>query len=91
MPILRANLFSVLLCIALPTHASNVVELSHWWVSDGERASIDVIRRHVEARGIVWHEQVAAGSGTRRYMDVLGEPAEFGKNRTLSPRRIDLM
>lgn len=49
------------------------VDVSHWWVSEGERASIDVIRRHVEARGISWRERPAAGSGTRRYMDVLRE------------------
>ncbi len=59
-----------------------VVEISHWWVSDGERASIDVIRRHVEARGIVWHEQVAAGSGTRRYMDVLRQRVASGQPPT---------
>lgn len=84
MPTLRPHLFSALLCIALPTHASNVVELSHWWVSNGERASMDVIRRHLEAKGLAWQEMAAAGSGTRRYMDVLRQRVAEGNPPTAS-------
>lgn len=58
------------------------IEISHWWVSEGERASIDVIRRHVEASGISMREMAIAGSGTQRYMDVLRERVAAGQPPT---------
>jgi glucose/mannose transport system substrate-binding protein len=79
MPILRPHLFSALLCIALPAHADNVAEVAHWWVSEGERASIEVIRRHTEAKGLAWRETAFAGSGTSRYMDMLKQRIANGQ------------
>ena len=88
---MRIHVLAALLLVGLPlisrplqatVSADATVEISHWWVSKGERASIDVIRRHVEARGIAWHEQVAAGSGTRRYMDVLRQRVASGQPPT---------
>lgn len=65
MPTHRSLLLACLLCCpplwsALAKQPS-VVEVSHWWVSEGERASIDVIRHHTEAKGLAWHETVFAG------------------------------
>lgn len=83
MPTPRSLLLASLLCCVLPSPAVaeplGVVEASHWWVSEGERASIEVIRRHVEAQGLGWRETAAAGSGTSRYMDVLKQRVEAGR------------
>ncbi|SDU30316.1 carbohydrate ABC transporter substrate-binding protein, CUT1 family [Halopseudomonas salegens] len=47
------------------------VDVTHWWVSLGEQASIQVIERHLAEQGIVWITEAMAGSGTSRYMDVV--------------------
>lgn len=54
------------------------VDVFHWWVSGGERASMDVIKRSAQEQGLVWNEGVAAGSGTARYTDVLRERVASG-------------
>lgn len=83
MPTHRSLLLACLLCCAPLWSAlakqPSVVEVSHWWVSEGERASIDVIRHHTEAKGLAWHETVFAGSGTSRYMDMLKQRAANGQ------------
>lgn len=75
--------FVALACVlwwGSPVWASDeVVEVSHWWVSDGERSSIDVIRRHVEREGLRWQAEAAAGSGTSRYSDVLRQRVDAGR------------
>lgn len=55
------------------------VDVMHWWVSEGERSSINAIRHHVEARGLVWRESVFPGSGTHRYSDELRWAVEDGR------------
>ncbi|MGI6783120.1 MAG: ABC transporter substrate-binding protein [Aminivibrio sp.] len=50
-----------------------VVDMASWWVSEGEAASLAVIQRHVEARGLGWRQHVSPGSGTSRYWNVLEE------------------
>ncbi len=73
---------SLLLATGGPARAQTpprpVVTISHWWVSDGEKASIDVIRRYMEAQGLELREQATAGSGTSRYWDVLHEQIGAG-------------
>lgn len=55
------------------------VEVFHWWVSGGERASMDVMKGYVERQGIGWKEGSAAGSGTARYTDVLAKRVRAGR------------
>lgn len=51
----------------------------HWWVSDGEHASIKVIQQYIEARGMHWQDRAIAGSGTARFGDVLKAAVEAGE------------
>lgn len=82
MPTPRALLLTSLLCLCPPLSVQaaqrGVAEVSHWWVSEGEQASIEVIRRHIEAQGLTWRETVFAGSGTSRYMDLLKQRVAAG-------------
>ncbi|MDA8522646.1 ABC transporter substrate-binding protein [Acidovorax sp. NCPPB 4044] len=55
------------------------VSVMHWWVSGGERASMDTIRDHALARGIGWTESSSPGSGTARYTDVLAARVRAGQ------------
>lgn len=86
MPTLYHRIIAGLLLVWQPllVAAPATVEVAHWWVSEGERASIEVIRRHVEASGISWQEIAVAGSGTRRYMDVLRQLDADGQLPTAS-------
>lgn len=54
------------------------VDIFHWWVSGGERASMDVIKHSMQEQGFVWKESVAAGSGTARYTSVLRKRVAAG-------------
>lgn len=58
------------------------VEVFHWWVSSGERASMDVLKQYVERQGIAWREGSVAGSGTARYGDVLAQRVAVGRAPT---------
>ena len=58
------------------------VDVFHWWVSSGERASMDAIRDVAEARGIGWSESSSVGSGTDRYTKVLEQRVRAGKTPT---------
>jgi len=58
------------------------IEIFHWWVSGGERASIDVLRAHVERQGIPFREGAQAGSGTARYGDALRRRVAAGRAPT---------
>lgn len=67
-------LFGALCCASASVwaeHRPPVVDVASWWVSPGEQASLGVMRRHAQAGGLAWHQRVVAGSGTRRYGDVL--------------------
>ena len=55
------------------------VEVFHWWVSGGERASMDVLRDNIQRQGIGWKEGSVAGSGTARYTDVLAARVRAGQ------------
>ena len=63
------------------THAPRV-DVFHWWVSGGERASVDVIRDATLAQGIGWTEASTVGSGTARYTRVLEQRVRAGKTPT---------
>lgn len=66
--------------IGANAHAQNKeVEVFHWWVSGGERASMDVIKNSMQKQGFVWKEGAAAGSGTARYTKVLQSRVASGK------------
>lgn len=60
------------------------IDVLHWWVSDGERASIDVLKRHVQQQGIAWRAEAAPGSGTQRFIDVLRKRVSQGRSPTSS-------
>lgn len=57
---------------------ANTVDVLHWWVSDGEKRSIDTIRHHIENQGMNWHDEAFAGSGTNRFSDILRQRVEAG-------------
>ncbi|WP_226446877.1 ABC transporter substrate-binding protein [Acidovorax radicis] len=63
------------------THTPHV-DVFHWWVSGGERASVDVIRDATLAQGIGWTEASTVGSGTARYTRVLEQRVRAGKTPT---------
>ena len=65
----------------LPTAAPHV-DVFHWWVSGGERASVDAIRDAAQAQGIRWTEASTVGSGTDRYTKVLEQRVRSGKTPT---------
>lgn len=58
------------------------VDVFHWWVSGGERASVDAIRDTARAQGIGWTEASTVGSGTSRYTEVLERRVRAGKTPT---------
>lgn len=55
------------------------VEVFHWWVAGGERASMDAIRDFTRQRGLAWKEDFSPGSGTARYTDVLAARVRAGR------------
>ena len=83
LPLLLALLCAAVLLHAAPAQAQPrarpQVEVFHWWVSGGERASMDVIQAHIERQGIGWKEGSAVGSGTARYTDVLQARVKAGR------------
>ena len=80
------SFFSILFTLVCQAHAApekrNEVEVFHWWVSSGERATMDVLRGYIEREGIVWREGSVAGSGTARYGDVLAQRVAAGRAPT---------
>ncbi len=58
------------------------IDVFHWWVSGGERASIDAIRDAAKEHGLKWNESSSVGSGTDRYTNVLEERVRSGKAPT---------
>ena len=78
----RPLLLAALLCAALSARAADGVgdvTVFHWWVSGGERASMDAIRDFARTRGIGWKEHSTPGSGTARYTDVLAARVRAGQ------------
>jgi glucose/mannose transport system substrate-binding protein len=55
------------------------MSVMHWWVSQGERASMAQIRNHTQARGILWKEEAVPGSGTAKFTDVLEARVRAGQ------------
>ncbi len=84
----RAMLWLLISLFTPASHAQKTpekreeVEVFHWWVSSGERASMDVMRRYIERQGIVWREGSVVGSGTARYGDVLAQRVAAGRAPT---------
>lgn len=71
---------TILSLIILPkANAHPQVLTFHWWVSDGEQASINVIQQHVEAQGLTWRDRAISGSGTATFGDVLRKYVEQGQ------------
>jgi glucose/mannose transport system substrate-binding protein len=86
LPAWRLALSGLVLALGLGVLASALaaapqpeIEIGSWWVSEGEVASLAVIRRHVEAQGLRWRQRTVAGSGTRRYGDVLRQWVAQGR------------
>ncbi|WP_242671948.1 ABC transporter substrate-binding protein [Stutzerimonas kirkiae] len=81
------KLFILPLLLALaPTmgNAQEDLQLSHWWVSPGERASIAVLQRYLDRQQLTWQEHAIPGSGTARYADVLRQAIASGNAPTAS-------
>lgn len=81
-PFRRLSWLALLLCCASAASAQtppSQVEVFHWWVSGGERASMDVMKGYVERQGMAWKEDAVAGSGTARYTDVLAARVQAGQ------------
>lgn len=55
------------------------VDIASWWVSPGEKVSLEVIRRHAQAQGLAWQQRVIPGSGTSRFADVLARWVAQGR------------
>lgn len=72
--------YVLLLAFSLSTKvaAEAGVQVFHWWVSDGEQASIKVIQQQVEAQGLVWQERASVGSGTAAFGGVLRQAVAAG-------------
>lgn len=74
------------IALAWPVQAAptkhHEIEIFHWWVSGGERASIDVLRAYIERQGIPFREGTQAGSGTARYGDALRRRVAAGRGPT---------
>ncbi|WP_223296837.1 ABC transporter substrate-binding protein [Thiorhodovibrio frisius] len=77
----RFVLIGLLLCelAAAEAPSASRVDVMHWWVSAGERNSINAMRQHIEHQGLVWHEEAVAGSGTNRFSDELRQRVADGK------------
>lgn len=66
--------------LALPARSQPAgVEVFHFWVSGGERASMDAIRDFTRQQGLAWKEDFAPGSGTARYTRVLAARVRAGQ------------
>ncbi|MBU2954816.1 ABC transporter substrate-binding protein [Marinobacter sp. F3R08] len=80
-PIPLLILFTLLYCnVASANHPPETrVDVMHWWVSPGERNSINTIRHYLDEQGLVFHEQAVSGSGTDRFTNVLRQQVASGK------------
>lgn len=75
---LCALIFTIFTATAVAASAQRV-DITHWWVTPGEQASIRVIERRMNEQGIVWNTDAFAGSGTARYMDSVRLRVNAGK------------
>ena len=55
---------------AAPSFAEEV-EVLHWWTSGGEAAALDVLKKNLEAQGVVWKDMPVAGGGGEAAMTAL--------------------
>ncbi|UCA47217.1 ABC transporter substrate-binding protein [Pseudochrobactrum sp. XF203] len=51
--------------------AAENVEVLHWWTAGGEAAALDVLKKDLEGKGIVWTDMPVAGGGGTEAMTVL--------------------
>ncbi|WFU08367.1 ABC transporter substrate-binding protein [Rhizobium sp. CB3090] len=52
-------------------HATESVEVLHWWTSGGEAAALEVLKKDLESKGIGWVDMPVAGGGGTEAMTVL--------------------
>ena len=55
---------------AVPSFAEEV-EVLHWWTSGGEAAALDVLKKNLEAQGVIWKDMPVAGGGGEQAMTAL--------------------
>src|SRR4029450_6278242 len=63
-------------------HAAQEVEVLHWWTSGGEAASLTVLKKDLEAKGITWKDMPVAGGGGTQAMTVLRARVSSGNPPT---------
>jgi glucose/mannose transport system substrate-binding protein len=51
--------------------AEDSVEVLHWWTSGGEAAALDVLKKDLESKGVVWKDMPVAGGGGTEAMTAL--------------------
>ncbi|UWU20426.1 ABC transporter substrate-binding protein [Rhizobium sp. CB3171] len=52
-------------------HATESVEVLHWWTSGGEASALEVLKKDLESKGIGWVDMPVAGGGGSEAMTVL--------------------
>ncbi|MDL2407147.1 ABC transporter substrate-binding protein [Rhizobium calliandrae] len=52
-------------------HATESVEVLHWWTSGGEASALEVLKKDLESKGIGWVDMPVAGGGGTEAMTVL--------------------
>ncbi|MFM8747860.1 MAG: ABC transporter substrate-binding protein [Aestuariivirga sp.] len=61
---------AALVGITAMAHADEV-EVLHWWTSGGEAAALDVLKKDLESKGVVWKDMPVAGGGGEAAMTAL--------------------
>jgi glucose/mannose transport system substrate-binding protein len=62
---------ATLLMTGTVAHATESVEVLHWWTSGGEAAALEVLKKDLESKGIGWVDMPVAGGGGTEAMTVL--------------------
>ncbi|MBB4566673.1 ABC transporter substrate-binding protein [Rhizobium leucaenae] len=62
---------AALLMTGTVAHATESVEVLHWWTSGGEAAALEVLKKDLESKGIGWVDMPVAGGGGTEAMTVL--------------------
>lgn len=61
---------AALMGLTAVAHADEV-EVLHWWTSGGEAAALDVLKKDLESKGVVWKDMPVAGGGGEAAMTAL--------------------
>ena len=62
---------AALLMAGTTAHATESVEVLHWWTSGGEATALEVLKKDLETKGISWVDMPVAGGGGSEAMTVL--------------------